>query len=625
MKKKLIKTNQKLAKRKSNATSVFLSARQETLKYISGIRQSYQAYRELLGDVILEEFESYVFPRAYIQSSAIGHHWLAPHANELAKFREKARWQSGTSIIRELQGIHFKEKPHAPGVEFMVSRLGKLLAGQGASPTALLKIIDEQGYPHIYQASKTVVGKELKAVIEHHHDTMPQIKLANFSAMCILSILTDPQDGKPDNYMVEFAVDEKNVIKELEIIGIDNDIAFVDAVIKKHENGSKQGQYFINVKNVLYFFPQMEQFIEPTFKKQFLKIEPVLVMAEWLLAILEQNEVYRELLTSGVFSEIEFRGATAGERGMQLPIRLAPKTVKILLHKLYQIKDLLSSAQPMTHWQLLEQIQPAVAKHYSQVRSRYDGNIMKCINALYEEGISDIDELRDYQTELAKGNRQVMTVSVLKTSQQFGFENNRIQEGRDMVTELFESIHYEDYPNPVTSQNIYEYLKKLADKVEMQPLLHWAAQYGLNDLAKWLLNNHLEDTNVANKQGYTALHIAAKCANEELVKLLLLQGANREAKTTLGKTPFMMAQSNDLKKQTAIENIKSYLQSKLDLVNPNVSQDTTQAEFYAQGARGLSGMGLFSPSYCDRFSNHAKNIRKNNAEEFSDNVMQNKQ
>ncbi|MFN7098269.1 MAG: hypothetical protein ACK4PR_12045, partial [Gammaproteobacteria bacterium] len=406
---------QKLRRDMSESAANLLSAKQEVLKYLAGIREGYQTYQKLIEGIVISQLKDYAFPRAYLQSGVVGHHWLTPDANDLAEFKEKEKWQSGTSVIRVLQGVHFKENPHAPGVEFMVSRLGKLLAGQGATPTALLKVIDKTGWPHIYQASKTVVGKELKTVIEHHPQAISRINPANFSAMCILSILTDPQDGKPDNYMAEFTVDDMNNIKSLEIIGIDNDIAFADVVIKKHESGSKQGEYFINVKNVLYFFPQMDQVIDPEFKAQLLKIEPVLVLTDWLGGIIEQNRIYRELLTSGVLSEIECRGATAGERGMQLPIRLAPKTVKILCHKLYQIRDAIRADQSLTHWQLLEQVQPGLAKHYAQVKDQHGSNIMASIHALYEEAISDIEELRNYQQQLAEGNTQVMTASVLKT------------------------------------------------------------------------------------------------------------------------------------------------------------------------------------------------------------------
>ncbi|MFN7098584.1 MAG: ankyrin repeat domain-containing protein, partial [Gammaproteobacteria bacterium] len=69
-----------------------------------------------------------------------------------------------------------------------------------------------------------------------------------------------------------------------------------------------------------------------------------------------------------------------------------------------------------------------------------------------------------------------------------------------------------------------------------------------------------EDVNIANKQNYTALHMAVKCAHEELVMLLLSHGADREAKTVFGKTPLMMATSDDIKKQAVMTKITGYLQ-----------------------------------------------------------------
>ncbi|MFN7098735.1 MAG: ankyrin repeat domain-containing protein, partial [Gammaproteobacteria bacterium] len=69
-----------------------------------------------------------------------------------------------------------------------------------------------------------------------------------------------------------------------------------------------------------------------------------------------------------------------------------------------------------------------------------------------------------------------------------------------------------------------------------------------------------EDVNIANKQNYTALHMAVKCAHEELVMLLLSHGADREAKTVFGKTPLMMTTSDDIKKRASMTKITGYLQ-----------------------------------------------------------------
>ena len=54
-------------------------------------------------------------------------------------------------------------------------------------------------------------------------------------------------------------------------------------------------------------------------------------------------------------------------------------------------------------------------------------------------------------------------------------------------------------------------------------------------LMDWLLMHRLEDVDVTNGQGYSALHIAAKRQDSEMVGLLLKYGADRSQCTNHGK------------------------------------------------------------------------------------------
>lgn len=82
----------------------------------------------------------------------------------------------------------------------MVDHLSQLTVGEGTTPTELLRVIDGNGVPRRYLASKTVVGVNLQDVLDKYPDFVDKVKDSNFSSMAILSLLTDPEDGKPDNY-----------------------------------------------------------------------------------------------------------------------------------------------------------------------------------------------------------------------------------------------------------------------------------------------------------------------------------------------------------------------------------------------------------------------------------------
>lgn len=471
----------------------------------------------------------------------------------------KAQGQHGTAAVYSLNGAHFKHNPHAPGVEFMVSSLGNLLVGQGATPTELVKVISPKGISYIYQASQTVVGQELETILIHHPNCIKIIKHYNFCAVVLLGILTNPQDGKADNYMVEFTVDpQTKELTEVTLIGIDNDLAFAEVAVVRHRSseGGSEKRYFANVKNVLYFFPQMYQPVGAGFRKNFLKQIPELVVLNWLIGIHQKNQEYLSLLHQGVFTQEEFTGGKQSKRGLQLPIKLVPGTIKKVYRKLLRLQDEMLDNQEITLWELLESVEPELAKHYKHVKVRVDNanpknevvaaeknaklavaNIIDYMKDLYYGCIDNWEELKYFRTQVEAGNRGIMTEKVLKTCEDFGFEDNRTQGASEMLFEFLNSIEYERFNDKDTAELFYRPLTDLCLQIHQKSPWFLALEIPIPLLSHWLLKYHLVDVNEQNNQGYSALHFAVGQGDLTLVKKLLGQNANLNVVTKHEKTP----------------------------------------------------------------------------------------
>jgi hypothetical protein len=232
--------------------------------------------------------------------------------------------QHGIHEVKEYNGVHYKLQPYAPGVEYMVNSLAEIIAGQGTSPTALINISYRDNY--IYQASKTVIGVNLEHIVLCHPELIEKIDARNFSEMFVLDVITDPQDGKADNRMARIYLNNTRTIERLRLVGIDNDISFADPVIKQ-QRGEHKDKHYINVKNILYFFPQMNQEIHPEFRQHFLSHSPEVITIQWLEALAKKNEEYAELLEQGVLTQEQL--AT-----LQLPIKLVPGLALKLKNKI---------------------------------------------------------------------------------------------------------------------------------------------------------------------------------------------------------------------------------------------------------------------------------------------------
>jgi ankyrin repeat protein len=484
---------------------------------------------------------------------------------------------SGQHVVKQRGGIHFKKDPHAPGVEFMVGTLSNLLIARGATPTELVKVIEGGGFQHTYLASRTVQGVDLQHILERNPSYLTKIDPKNFSAMMVLSLLINPQDGKPDNYMVEFKRNQGNDI--LEIIGIDNDIAFAESKIYQHSHGEFKNQTFVMVKNVLYFFPQMTQPVDENFRDLFLQQNPEFLIIEWLKALYDKNLHYQKLLSEGIFTPEEFYGGKISKRGLQLPIRLVPGTVTQLYHKLCQLQVCLRAHPQVTHAELFQKIEPTLSDYYQKIAKQHPDNVMGCLRQLYLNALSHQSQRQQLETRMTSSNTAAMTKSVLASIEQWDFESQRTQSIAEAALEFILIVPYDcfdDLTLPLLQQSLqtlafiklelaidYEDPKILlqqgaASKTETtallnyllnnkglplytrypggESLLHIAAQRGLNSWVSFLLAKGLS-VNLVNDAGYTPLHVAASRGDIPMIECLVYAKANLNSKEKHQETP----------------------------------------------------------------------------------------
>ena len=317
--------------------------------------RSYESYKQDVIDATSPtNSASLLHTKVYLSGANIKHRYLKSEpARLLLSNTDKSDESAGTHVVKAFGGIHFKANPHAPGVEFMVNSLVNLIAGYGAPPTKLLKVYQHQ-QSLTYLASKTVEGMTLDFILQKHPELIAKIESRNFSSMFLLGLLINPQDGKADNYMVKFSLGEDGDVDKLYIIGIDNDIAFADSIIKL-----KSGEYHINVRNILYFLPQMQAHVDTQFRQEFLKLSAEVIIIKWLESLAHKNNEYNALQQQKILDGDEFKQ-------YQLPIRLTPNLVNTLYQRIKSIQELLTHYPDITHEQLFQKIDPILYEYYKK-------------------------------------------------------------------------------------------------------------------------------------------------------------------------------------------------------------------------------------------------------------------
>lgn len=150
------------------------------------------------------------------------------------------------------------------------------------------------------QASQTIGKQDLfKALKENPHFQGDPI---NLEWQFLFALLTNPGDGKADNY----SVDEDGTI-----VGIDNDKLFHPPLFQNSED------LCIGVNCIFYLLDHlMDDPLHPSVRDAFLSLNPSLVILKWLISLHEKNIQYQGLARQGILSHPDLQ--TLG-----LPIRLS--------------------------------------------------------------------------------------------------------------------------------------------------------------------------------------------------------------------------------------------------------------------------------------------------------------
>lgn len=249
--------------------------------------------------------------------------------------------------------IYFKEYPELPGLEEAVGRLTRMILGFGAPFTELVRINNKP-----VMLSQGIQGRNLLDVLKNEPELLKQLDLESVSGLILLAMLTNPEDGKPDNYIVEPHLDKYR------LVCVDNDHAFVPAVGRQTPEDAQDQtkQLVVQVKSVLYCLDQMNEEIPASIKKLFLNINPYTLLKEWLTGLQTLQDNYTQKLFKGSHDH----GFLRGHDNCCLKVSFPYNGIKDLFQKFLYMRDIFSlSNHKLTHIGLLERLEHFLAQRYA--------------------------------------------------------------------------------------------------------------------------------------------------------------------------------------------------------------------------------------------------------------------
>ncbi|MBW8308768.1 MAG: SEL1-like repeat protein [Candidatus Paracaedibacteraceae bacterium] len=259
------------------------------------------------------------------------------------------------------QGWFFKRYP-ASGMEAAVNLLTRFLFPEIGFYTTLANINDEPylislargrdpTYPRNtkdpFQAYRT---NNLAEVLKRYPKKLNYLDSYYLSQSILMAMLINPEDGKPNNYIIEPSSRDP---KRYRLISIDNDQAFAPELTQVGPSINPQ----VRVKSILFCLDQMQEKIDPKVIQKILAIDPYPVLISWLKELNQIHTSYQSL-----FSEPQRK--SFAERNSYIEIPFQKNDARLIAQKLIKMQLLLKDNPNLTHLGLLKEVSPLAYHHY---------------------------------------------------------------------------------------------------------------------------------------------------------------------------------------------------------------------------------------------------------------------
>jgi hypothetical protein len=257
--------------------------------------------------------------------------------------------------------IHVKQRPYHPGMDYGMDIFHRRLFGHGTTPNelAVLTVISPRftrRYPILF--STTVPGLTLAAALQLPPSQQPHWNKQALTELCLTALLTFPGDGASRNFIVRSLPNN-----EATLVCIDSNVAFVEPVVKI---GGLLGKHKLQVATILFGMPEIVQ--EPlsrTTLETVCQWDTEALLHHWLDNLEEREKAYEAL-----FEEKELQQLYQADINNPFTpaILFRQGTLALLALDLRYLQSLcrlaLQTQQPLTPWQLLQKLQPRIAKYY---------------------------------------------------------------------------------------------------------------------------------------------------------------------------------------------------------------------------------------------------------------------
>ena len=287
------------------------------------------------------------------------------------------------------RSFHLKKLPEFPGIEYMVSKLDHMLIGYNTPFNQLIRIKYHDSLGKFQDipvlVSDTMHGQSLFREQISNPNILNEIEPSSYSKNFLKTILVNPEDDQPSNYVVQILRSPRGEISKI-LVNVDNDRSFLSEPVTK-SLFSFYKTLTLNLKSILYCAEQMKDKASNDVRLLVDKIEQqdaLNLLEKWSKLCVQKNIEHKAL-----FADYTRKGKVKGNREAlfhehQNPKKVGEKLQVIIsmpIHsdaivniyeKLIILKESLRlelSNNEVNYLELLRIVEPVVAFGYAQILS----------------------------------------------------------------------------------------------------------------------------------------------------------------------------------------------------------------------------------------------------------------
>lgn len=262
--------------------------------------------------------------------------------------------------------FYFKKHPEFAGYEYAATDFMRRMGIQGIPYNELFLFYhEEEGYYPVL-LNQAIKGLPVLKIWDND-DAFSHLDPYHTGLLIVAAMLLNPEDGKEDNFIL--SPDGRYLIP------IDNDHSFLPGTIRTQ--GSFLSLYKIyeklQTKTLLFSLNEMQGFLHEDVVKTILSYDVDQFITAWLKNLVEINDSLQTLFREEMISSL-WKGK---DKRVCLKIPLCDSYVENLHFKFHLMQDLLKENNKMILIDLLENLEPYIAKRYRESFTSQESSTLK--------------------------------------------------------------------------------------------------------------------------------------------------------------------------------------------------------------------------------------------------------